>query len=383
MTMSLLRGNYTSDTQVTAPDTRVRFVDPRILFAQAAIAPITILAEKLKRVVRATAVKCEWVEKSLGTPSTTVNGAVAAGGTTINVATGTGVMFGNYDLAWIPSTGEQILVSSVSADALTVSRAFGSTSAAAIADGATIIPLSTAFAENATSGTGVAIQPSMPYNVTQIHRTCIDISRSESQVSRYDYKNRLADARREMLIIHREKVERANLVGELKWDTTNHRRAAKGILGFITTNVDDCDGTLTKAKLDRHLKNVMLNGGGEYWGFCSGTALEAINQEVLTNSNMQITPATKEWGLDIRKYMSPFGTINLVYHRIMSQVLEEKYGGCMLSLDMNRITKYYLQPLVLRENIQARDADGRKDEYLEECCLGVGNEDSHGFIYDM
>jgi len=39
--------------------------------------------------------------------------------------------------------------------------------------------------------------------------------------------------------------------------------------------------------------------------------------------------------------------------------------------------------MILRENIQANDADGFKDEYLEECCAALHNEANHGFIYNV
>ena len=64
-------------------------------------------------------------------------------------------------------------------------------------------------------------------------------------------------------------------------------------------------------------------------------------------------------------------------------MLEDNYGGCAMLLDMSLVTKYYLQKMILRENIQANDADGFKDEYLEECCAALHNEANHGFIFNV
>lgn len=389
MALNLQKGAQTTSFNNSSPDTRVRFVDPRIFFAQAEIAPLNALMEKMKRSVRSTSIKPEWVEKDMGTPTTTLNGAIdnQATTTTVNVAAGTGPMFDVNDIFWIPSAtgGEQMLVTARTADALTVVRNWGSAGLAAHADGSQIVKLSSSYAENATSGVGVKIKPSMPYNVTQIHRTPIELSRSEMQIKRYERgeKGARQDARRDAMILHLEGVERSFINGDLKEDVSTNRRVAKGILRYITTNREDLKGSLTKAKFDSFLKDVMFNGGGKYVLAASGTFMEALHAEVLSKSNMNITPATKEWGLDVTRYLSPFGKCDVFYHRVLSQMLEDNYGGCAMLLDMSLVTKYYLQKMILRENIQANDADGFKDEYLEECCAALHNEANHGFIFNV
>lgn len=389
MALNLQKGAQTTSFNNSSPDTRVRFVDPRIFFAQAEIAPLNALMEKMKRSVRSTSIKPEWVEKDMGTPTTTLNGAIdnQATTTTVNVAAGTGPMFDVNDILWIPSAtgGEQMLVTARTADALTVVRNWGSAGLAAHADGSQIVKLSSSYAENATSGVGVKIKPSMPYNVTQIHRTPIELSRSEMQIKRYERgeKGARQDARRDAMILHLEGVERSFINGDLKEDVSTNRRVAKGILRYITTNREDLKGSLTKAKFDSFLKDVMFNGGGKYVLAASGTFMEALHAEVLSKSNMNITPATKEWGLDVTRYLSPFGKCDVFYHRVLSQMLEDNYGGCAMLLDMSLVTKYYLQKMILRENIQANDADGFKDEYLEECCAALHNEANHGFIFNV
>jgi hypothetical protein len=389
MALNLQKGAQTTSFNNSSPDTRVRFVDPRIFFAQAEIAPLNALMEKMKRSVRSTSIKPEWVEKDMGTPTTTLNGAIdnQAATTTVNVAAGTGPMFDVNDILWIPSAtgGEQMLVTARTTDALTVVRNWGSAGLAAHADGSQIVKLSSSYAEGATSGVGVKIKPSMPYNVTQIHRTPIELTRSEMQIKRYERgeKGARQDARRDAMILHLEGVERSFINGDLKEDVSTNRRVAKGILRYITTNREDLQGSLTKAKFDSFLKDVMFNGGGKYVLAASGTFMEALHAEVLSKSNMNITPATKEWGLDITRYLSPFGKCDVFYHRVLSQMLEDNYGGCAMLLDMSLVTKYYLQKMILRENIQANDADGFKDEYLEECCAALHNEANHGFIFNV
>lgn len=381
MALNLTKGNIKTTNNTSNPDTRIRFVDPKVHFAQAEIAPITALIEKFKRKMRATSEKAESNEKDMGTPVTTLNGALDNSTTTVNVAAGTGVMFDVNDILLVGE--EQFLVTARTADALTVTRNFGSEGAIAHLDAAEVVKLSSAYAENATSGVGVSINPSMPYNLSQIHRTPIDLSRTRMQTDRYGepagaLKTRLNDA----MILHKEGKERAYINGQLKDDTDAARRTSRGILRYIQTHREDMSGAFTKKKFDSFLKDVMFNGGGNYFLFASGTLLEVISSEVLTNSNMNITPATKEWGLDITSYKSPFGRCNIVYHRVLSHILENIYGGCGMLININLLTEYYIQRMVHRPNIQANDADGRKDEYLEECCPVLNNEANNGFIYN-
>jgi hypothetical protein len=98
---------------------------------------------------------------------------------------------------------------------------------------------------------------------------------------------------------------------------------------------------------------------------------------------MNITPATKQWGLKITEYASPFGDLKIVYHRVLSHILEGMYSGCALLINIDLLTEYYIQKQIHRPNIQDNDVDGRKDEYLEECCQVLNNEANNGFIYGV
>jgi len=382
MALKLTKGNIKTTNFVSSPDTRKRYVDPRVFFAQADIAPITALMDKFKRKVKTTNTHPESNEKDLGTPVTSITAALNNSETTVGVAAGTGVMFDINDVLLIDD--EQFLVTARTADALTVVRNFGSEGAATHLDAAEVVKLSSAYAENAASGVGVAINPLMPFNACQIHRTPIDLSRTEIQTDRYGepsgaLKTRMKDA----MIIHLEGKERAVINGQLKDDTSAARRTSRGILRYIETHRENMLGAFTKKKFDSFLKDVMFNGGGNYYLMASGTLMEALHQEVLTNSNMIITPSTKEWGLDITKYKSPFGSCSIMYHRVLSHILEGRFGGCGMLINLDLLTEYYIQKMVHRPNIQNNDVDGRKDEYLEECCPVLNNEMNNGFIYGV
>jgi hypothetical protein len=81
------------------------------------------------------------------------------------------------------------------------------------------------------------------------------------------------------------------------------------------------------------------------------------------------------------KFESPHGTLNVVTHNLLEGAT---YGGYGVVLDLSLIKK---RPLAndqgsrdthIRQNIQAPDADTRKDEYLTESeGLEFGQEKRH------
>jgi hypothetical protein len=386
MALNLLKGAQVTSQQNSAPDTRIRFVDPKVFFAQAKVAPLITLLQKINRLVRTTAIKCEWVEEDMGTPTTTLHTTINDSTTTVIVAAGAGVMFDAGDILWIPNAagGEQMLVTGRSNDNLTVVRSFGAGAAAAATEGAQIVKLGSAYAENATSGVGLKQKSTMPHNYTQIFRTPIEMSRTEALIGRYERGSQEAWAKnkKDAWRFHMEAKERAFINGDINYDSATDRRACNGVLRYLETR-EDMSSAFTRAKMEAFLETVMRNGGDNYYLFGSGTFMRAFNTEILGNSAMNITPATKEWGLDVIRYHSPFGSLNVVYHKVMTQILEGQYGGCAMLLDLDLVTEYYITKTTYRPNIQPNDQDGRKDEFLEECCPAVHNQSNHGFLWGI
>lgn len=383
MALDVTRGVVTTNTHASSPDTVIRSVDPRIFFLQAKVAPLMALLKKLKKGSNPNSYKFEWVEKDMGTPLTTVSSAQTTATTTFNVAAGSGAMFTANDIIYVPATGEIIKVASVTTDAVDVTggRGYGTTAAAAISAGETIVHLGSGHAEGGTSPEAISIDPSMPYNYTQIFKTAAQATRTEAQTFRYEPKNpKMVQRRKEAMILHMEGIERAYLFGERKIDVTGAtpRHLTGGFRSFVTTNVANMAAALTKAKFDDWLSDLFLFGEGNKVLFASASLLQAINKEVLSNSNMNITPATKEWGLDVRRYLSPFGALDIVYHRVLSQV----HDGYGYAVDLDNVEEKSLQPTIVKQNVAANDYDGFKDEILSECGIMVALEKSHGIVYN-
>jgi hypothetical protein len=169
--------------------TIVRDVDDKVFLLNAETSPLIAFLKKLGRKQKRQ-FKFEWYDKELGTPVLTVNGAVADGSTTtINVASGQGATVQVNDVIYVPSTGEQLLVTAISSDALTVTRSWGETTGSAIADAADLIVLGPVFEEGSNSPTGISVSSTLNYNYTEITKHSIQLTRTELGTDRYDETN--------------------------------------------------------------------------------------------------------------------------------------------------------------------------------------------------
>jgi hypothetical protein len=87
--------------------------------------------------------------------------------------------------------------------------------------------------------------------------------------------------------------------------------------------------------------------------------------------------------MDVTKYTSPFGTLNLVYHKMLEG---SKYGGYGILIDMDEVAYRYLandqlnRDTKILPNRQANDADTRKDEILSEIGEQFGQQRAHAVL---
>lgn len=380
MSMNVNRGGINTSTTPNN-QTQVRAVDPKVYFLEAETAPLTALMEKTKG-EPTTNYKYEWIEKELGTPIGSLNGAINGAVTSVVLQAGEGAMFSINDLLWIPSTGEQMRITAVTGDTLTVVRGWGEVAAVGALDDAMVIMIGPAFPEAVLSGEAIGMKPIIQFNYTQIFRHFAECSRTEAQTQSYDLKNpKMIERRHESMLIHMEARERAYLFGQryLGFDAGGKPiHSGRGLDTWIVSNRHNATATFNKQKFDIFLEAIFRYGGKRKIGFCSSGIIDAIHQTVLDNSNFLITDKTAEWGIDVLRYKSPYGMVDLYYHRLISQVMP----GYGYFVDMDCIKRKWLQKTIVKPNIQAPDYDGYKDEILTEDHIQFSNEQRSGVIYN-
>ena len=344
--------------------------------------PLVTLCNSLSKVRPAHNPVVRWMEDELEPLTDLVNGAMTAAAAAMTVDNG-GWWRAN-DIGHVPRTDENFRVIAVAGNVLTVTRSFGASAAAAIVDDEPVWNLGPAQREGDTSRALLSTLEVEQSNRTQIVRTPFGTTNTQSATDLYDGNDFDTQARK-AAIQHAVQLERFVL-----WGKNNQAQVAgqplrtmSGVYEYIQTNRVDVGGVLTESEFDAFCEVAFRYGGTEQkLGIASGRVLQAINN--FHKEKMETVPLKEAYGLNLQRYVSPFGTVLLSYHR---QFVGPIYSSHMLLLDMDKVV---LRPLrggksmgamaVRITNIQANDEDSRRDEYLTEYSLEFQNEKAHALL---
>jgi hypothetical protein len=353
----------------------------RISLLEPSAQPLAVFSRRAEK-KKTVATKYSWLEDVSKARFATQSGGATSGALTIAVTSGQGTYFQQWDQVLNTRTSEQFRIDGVSGDTLTVTRGIGST-AAAMLNGDELYLIGTAQPENDTSKPSRFDVPSKVTNNTQIFRTPFEISGSLQasgfQASPAEWPRQA----RNKGIEHAKDIELTFLLGRKSATTpgATEDRTTGGVLSFITTNQTDAGGDLSEAEFNAFMLQVMRFGSGSKLAIASGVGVSALNK--FPASKQQTRNDETTYGMNVTHYTSPFGDLNLVYHRMLEGT---KYGGYIIVVDMEEVAYRYLgndstsrDTKVLQER-QPRDQDGTKSEYLSEIGLQFGQQRTHGVL---
>lgn len=326
------------------------------------------------------ATKFSWLEDQSKPRFDTQNGGATNVATTVAVTNG--AYFAQWDQVLNTRTGEQFRVDGVAGNNLTVTRGIGST-ATAMLNGDELYIIGSAQSENDTSKPARSDVPSKVSNNTQIFRTPFEISGSLQasgfQVSPAEWPRQA----RLKGIEHAKDIELSFMLGRKSATTpgATENRTMGGALSFITSNQTDAGGDLSEAEFNSAMMQAMRFGSSSKLALASGVGVSALNK--FPASKQQTRNDETTYGMNVTHYQSPFGSINLVYHRMLEGT---KYGGYIVILDMDQVAYRYLaangvsRDTKVLPNRQPNDQDGTKSEYLSEVSLQFGLQRTHAVI---
>jgi hypothetical protein len=370
-----------SNSRVIDMSDTIHLLDPN----EAALTAITMKLRKAKCINP----KIEWLEDDYLPASSAMTATNTTATTTFTVTTGTGVYFRKGDVIQDVNTGEQMYVSSVTTDTLTVVRAVGSVTATLIGATDVVSIIGNANEEGATGRVIKSTTKTPLFNYTQIFRWPFGLTRTLNQSEVYGGSD-LAFQTRKAGIEHRINMERAFLFGQKNDISTGGTgggiassgaaplRFCDGLKTRITTNVTT-SATVSSSTVETFLQTGMRYGPARKILFASRAFMSFINTVAV--AKIFTVPTTSSFPLALTEYVSPHGKIYLVTHNLLtgSTGATVAYGGYAFMLDLDSIFYRYLQgsDTFLRTNIQANDEDARKDEYLTEACPMIIQEKNH------
>lgn len=284
------------------------------------------------------------------------------------------------DIIYVPTTGEQMRVESVTADtSATVSRAFGETAAAAVTENTAIQLLSSAFAEGTDAPEGVVIGRKENYNYSQIFKHTVDFTRNELKSPRYgETGDKRQERRKKTLELHKRMIERQLLFGERKKSTDkdgNSLYVAGGLVSFIKSNRINITGELTIDALNDALATCAnAEASGDKTMLCGSNFLNALNK--LGFSKVQTGAVAKKYGADVTQIVTAYGVIDVAFHPVVSQV----NPNMAILVDMENVKYTTIDDTRVNLDVHSKKYDGVQDEILTDATLQVYAEETHAII---
>jgi hypothetical protein len=339
--------------------------------------PLNVFSKKAQK-KKTVATKFSWLEDRLRTRFDTLNGAVAST-TTTTLTVSHGTYWMEHYVGLNTRTGEAFLVQNVTGNVITVVRGTGST-AANMNDADELRIIGVAKPEGDRSRPARSDNPTKATNYTQIfeepYAQSGSLMASAFQVSPADWPQQA----RKAAIEHALDIEDAFLFGKKALITggEGERRLTGGVLSFISTNQTDAGGDLSEAEWNAANLQGFRYGSGSKLVLASGVAVGALNK--FPASKIQTRQDESTYGINVSHYITPFGSVNLVYHPRLEGT---KYSGFAIGLDMEQVAYRYLgndeesRDTHIRQNVQEKDRDGRKDLVFTECGLQLGLEQTH------
>lgn len=368
---------------VTQTMRKVDFGDA-ILLLQPDAAPLTVLTKRLGKSATINP-DFNWAEDDLDVRFDAVNNSGGYNTSATTIAVDTGTLFAQHDLVKNTRTGEVFRVTAVSTNDLTVVRGVGNSgTGVAMNDNDELLILGSAQPEGDTSKPARSSTTTTQTGYTQIFREPVESTEtwrhSDQVVSENDWDYQI----RKSGIEHMKDIELAFLFGKASVDTSGSqpRRTTGGVIPQITTNVTAAGGALSEASFWAALRPAFRYGSKRKTMFASPLVVSVLNGYARGKVQV-VNQRDNTYGVNVTQYQSPHGLLNVVNHDLLEGSI---YGGYAVIVDMEQAKYRYLanskgsRDTHLRTNIQAPDADTRKDEFLTECGLALGQQKTHALL---
>lgn len=311
--------------------------------------------------------KCEWLEDTLGALSGTMAATAASDGTSLTVADGSVFQPGHILLIG----SEQLWVSAVSTNTLTVTRAFGG-SAATIASNATITIIGMARLEGADSNTIGLTDRTTNSNYTQILHKEVKVTGTHMILAQYGISDEMAYQGDKVIPELMRLLERHfyyNTAAAAGSATTP--RAMGGYQAFITDNKVS-GATLTQAVFENAVKAAYADGGtGPWLALLHPDNYQAVKNFYDTSAFLRIDRSETTVGMKINAIQTPFGIVTLLLDRWAKSseipLIDSNHAG------FKTYRPFTQEPL-------AKTGDWEKSQVVGEFTLCIRQDKAHALL---
>ena len=241
----------------------------------------------------------------------------------------------------------------------------------------------------------IALNPTEVYNYTQIFRTPLSMTRTALKTKLRTPEQR-QKAKSEALEMHSWEMELAFLWGIRTQNTGDNgkpERTTMGVINFIrqyaAANCDDYSLNATysgqawttggETWLKNMLEQIFRFGANEKLCLCGSGFLLGIDRLATAGANVNVQPGQKMYGMEITKWLTPFGNIYMKTHPLFSYDATTRNMGVLL--EPKELSYRYIDDTTFYGENNSKDhsfgygqrrVDGINEEFLTEAGLEFG-----------
>lgn len=243
-----------------------------------------------------------------------------------------------------------------------------------------------AASQGETIKEGITYEPVKYSNLTQIHRTPFQITRT-ARKTKLRVGGSYEMMKMDSLLAHGLEREMAYLHGE-RWegigDNNQPETHSQGLLSAIeefspAANKSDysldsdysSDTWLASGEewLDKKLQDIFRYGSREKFGIAGVEALTAINTLIKAGGNFDYTARTAEYGIQVNTWTTPHGELNLKTHPLFSWDPTNKYD--VVIFEPKELGRKFITDTTFTSDPddkinRNRAMDGTEEEWLTE-----------------
>jgi hypothetical protein len=249
-----------------------------------------------------------------------------------------------------------------------------------------IVVIGSANAEGAGRPSAISYDPTKRGNLTQIFRNSLEETRTAMQTKYRTFADSQKELKRQTLELHSIEQEMAFLFGEKSEGTgANGKplRTTQGLISaiqeFAPTNVfsfkyasDYAAKTWLQGGedfLDTRLEQLFRYGDSTKLAFCGSGALLALQKLLKSVGTWNFEAKTIDYGLNVTKWVTPFGEIYFKTHPLMTQ--NALFRNMMVAFEPKNIVYRPIQDTIYKadKGLYASGAstlDGISEEFLTE-----------------
>lgn len=350
-------------------------------------APLTVLSGRIGSEPTVNP-EYKWAESQLESRFDQINNGAGYTNVATSLVVDTGTKFHVNELWKVTRTGEVFRVTAVATNTLTVVRGIGTGgTGVAILDNDDLLKVAIAKQEGDDVDSAVSVNPSVVTNYCQIFRRTYSTTETNRIAATFTSPADFDYAGKHAAIEFKKDCELAYWHGKPSEDTTgtHPRRTTGGVFNYVVTNITSVGGAMTETVFFGGLRGPFRYGKKQKTLFCSQLFADVIN--TYPRSKIQEIQADAEttYGLNVMRFVSPQGTLNVVIHYLLEAgPSQPEFGGYGVLLDLSQVRARHLmtergsRDTHIIENRQGPGIDGRTDEILGEKGLVFGLEKCHG-----